>query len=456
MDFPRFESLAFNTVLTASFPAGQILVGDLVTPIMQHWFGTDSMLGNRTALTLIISVIFIIPLGSLPSVSMLQYSSFLTVISMIFMTIVIIVRSSQHVGDVVGTEESHHPVLWNWSWEALRALPIVWYNSGFIFQAIPVLSQNERQFTQKRTIGIMAVVTSIVAGLMLALGLPGYMTFYDRTNGNLLTNYAIDDPLIGVCRALVTVVVVCSYPLFNLPLRESVFYLLGQVKAFQERQSAASALALPATELSSVSSLGSLSSLSSSTDSDQSTKSSISGFASPTSQDELLHSEYETTSEDNVHLPHTDSMVDLDLDGPRIHEIPDDANGPITIPEAPPAPPQPDTQIEFQSQSLFAVYSRTVIQTIIAWALAFTLAYVIPDITIVISFVASTFSPIYYFCLPALVALSLPDKTNRTKMGAYMLFACCAIFLINGWGTYFLPKNVVSPALPSYNSTSTA
>lgn len=410
------------------------------------------MLGNRTALTLIISVIFIIPLGSLPSVSMLQYSSFLTVISMVFMAIVVIVRSSQHVGDVVGTEESHHPVLWNWSWEALRALPIVWYNSGFIFQAIPVLSQNERQFTNKRTMGIMAVVTSIVAGLMLALGLPGYMTFYDRTNGNLLTNYAIDDPLIGVCRALVTVVVVCSYPLFNLPLRESVFYLLGQIKAFQERQSAASALALPATELSTVSSL---SSLSSSTDSDSS-KSAMSGFASPTSHDELLHSEFETASEDNLHLPHSDSVVELDLDGPQIHEIPDDSAGPIKIPEASPVPRQADAQIEFQSQSLFAVYSRTVIQTIIAWALAFTLAYVIPDITIVISFVASTFSPVYYFCLPAFVALSLPDKTNRTKIGAYVLFACCALFLVDGWGTYFLPKNVVSPALPSYNSTSTA
>lgn len=426
---------------------------------MQHWFGTTSMLGNRTALTLLVSVIFIIPLGSLPSVSMLQYSSFLTVISLIFMTIAIIVRSGQHVGNVVGTEESHHPVLWNWSWEVLRAIPIVWYNSGFIFQAIPVLAGNERQFTQTRIMAIMGAVTFIVAGLMLSLGISGYMTFFDLTNGNVLTNYAIDDPLIGVCRTLVTVVVVCSYPLFNLPLRESVFYLLGQIKEFQARKSASSALAAAPVELSSVSSIGSMSSLSSSTDSDTSSRTG-SGFMSPTSQDELvMHGEYDLSSGDNSRLPHSDSMVELDLDASRIHEIPDDSTGHISIPEALPSTLKSESVVdskEFGNQSLFAVYSRTVIQTIIAWALAFTVAYVIPDITVVISFVASTFSPIYYFCLPAIVALSLPDKTTRTKVGAYMLFVLCALFLFGGWGTYFLPKNVVSPALPSSNSTATA
>lgn len=453
-----------------------------MTPIMQHWFGEHSMLGNRTALTILISILFIIPLGTMPSISMLRYSSFLTFLSMIFMTIAIVIRYNQQVGQISSVQENQGPVLWNWSWEALRAAPIVWYNSGFIFQAIPVLAQNDAQFTRNRIAAIMLVVTVIVSALMLTLGIPGYMTFFERTNGNVLTNYAMDDPLMGVCRALVTVVVVCSYPLFNLPLREALFYLFQQFQEWKQTRDALAASAKKVVDIPSHESDGSEIGENSSKDAlgmksttfnpnathyaSGDANESSSGYFSSFSNDSYLTQEHNLHSDtDGMSASNSEQMVRLDIDGSaeddaEIAQIPDDSLGPIVLPE--PSLRYQQTQVSDEekvnlpiSERPFAVYSRTFIQTFVTWIFAFTLAYVIPDITVVISFVASTFSPIYYFCLPAMVALSLPDKTSKTKMGAYLLFGCCALFLVAGWATYFLPKNVVSPALPSSPKTTT-
>jgi len=389
-----------------------ILVGDLVTPIMQYWFGPTSILAHRTPLIILVSVLFIVPLGSLPSVNMLQYSSFLTFASLVFMTISIIVRYSQKVGSQPPNPSESPVVLWNWSWGVLKAIPIIWYNSGFIFQAIPVLVQRPKQFTHTRNAFIMAAVTLIVALLMTTLGIPGYLTFFERSNGNILTNYAIDDPLIGICRALVTVVVVCSYPLFNMPLREALFYLFRQFKEYRANKSNPSQLTLAAPQILSPSS----------------------PFSSedPNSPDTISTSSEDTSTSTDA------EMIKLDFDAKV--QVP-----PVLFDEAPLEVSVVNSQQ--QANSAYAVWMRSFIQTFVCWILAFTLAYVIPDITVVIGFVASTFSPVYYFALPGLVALSLPEKKTATRVGGYFLLSLCALFIASGIGTYFLPKNIPTPPL---------
>lgn len=382
---------------------------------MQYWFGPTSILSHRTPLIVLVSLLFIIPLGSLPSVNMLQYSSFLTFASLVFMTISIIIRYSQKVGSQPPNPPESPVVLWNWSWGVLKAIPIIWYNSGFIFQAIPVLVQRPKQFTHTRNAFIMTAVTLIVALLMTTLGIPGYLTFFDRSNGNILTNYSIDDPLIGICRALVTVVVVCSYPLFNMPLREALFYLFRQFKEYQASRSKTT----PPTTLAAPQSHSS---------------------SSTFSIEERSPDTISTSSEDTSTSVDTE-MVKLDFDANGVQtQVP-----PVLLSET----PLETNVVNYQAASSpYAVWMRSFIQTFVCWVLAFTLAYVIPDITVVIGFVASTFSPVYYFALPGLVALSLPEKKTATRVGGYFLLALCALFIASGIGTYFLPKNIPTPALP--------
>jgi hypothetical protein len=305
------------------------------------------------------------------------------------------------------------------------------------------LAANPAQFTTKRLIGIMGAVTAIVAVLMVSLGLSGYLTFFNNTNGNVLTNYSIDDPLIGVCRALVTVIVVCSYPLFNMPLRESLFYLFGQFKQYRANKSLGTAHVMSAEPMEDLSKKGIISE-------DNSTSAWHSDDTAQThsaSSDELNQG-YETGDTIKLDL---DAIIGLQSGEDAIPENRDLETS------TPPSQPESSTKAanisgDFVKESPYAVWMRSAIQTAVAWALAFSLAYVIPDITIVIGFVGSTFSPIYYFALPALVALSLPEGKKSTRIGAYFLFACCAYFLIAGFAAYALPKNKVTPPLPSFQN----
>jgi len=411
------------------------------------------MMGNRTALTLFVSIFLIIPLGTLPSVSMLKYSSFLTVISMFFMTFVVILRCAQKVGIKSGTIADPTPQLWNWSWEAFKAAPVIWYNSGFIFQAIPVLAPYPKQFTRPRMIAVMATVTFIVSALMISLGIPGYLTFFKQSNGNILTNYAIDDTLVGICRALVTVVVVCSYPLFNMPLRDSLFYLLRHLHDWTTGKithTAEDDAAFAAAEADSPSSTTS------------STPTTTATAPSPSSSHESTQESYSTNSEE-----HGEEMVTLDFDGSTATKSPTPTSSPGS-----PISPQPnntmrttttnfqnnkttrgDTEEAERAHKTHIYWMKCFIQTFVCWLAAFAIAYVIPDITVIIGFVASTFSPLYYFALPACVALTLPERTTSTKIGGYFLLCVCAYFIISGLGTYLLPKNVMYHALPSHSHT---
>lgn len=378
------------------------------------------MLGNRTPLTLLVSLFFILPLGTLPSVSMLKYSSFLTVMSMVFMTFVVILRATQKVGVKSGTIPNATPDLWNWSWEAFRAAPVIWYNSGFIFQAIPVLAPSPKQFTRSRMLVVMAVVTFIVSALMISLGVSGYLTFFDHSNGNILTNYAIDDTLVGICRALVTVVVVCSYPLFNMPLRDSVFYLLRHLRDWNSGKithTAEDDAAFAAAEADS---------------------------SSHASTPPASHETCSTTSEENT----SEEMVRLDFNERTVEAISAETpSAPVSTSSS--TAPSTEHTVHEQVPSGYKLWMRCFIQTFVCWIAAFTIAYVIPDITVIIGFVASTFSPFYYFALPACVALSLPERTTRTKVGGVFLLCACVYFVISGLGTYLLPKNIMYPPLPT-------
>jgi amino acid permease len=308
----------------------------------------------------------------------------------------------------------------------------------------------------------MATVTFVVAGLMIALGVPGYLTFFNRSNGNILTNYAIDDPLIGVCRALVTVVVVCSYPLFNMPLRDSLFYLQAQFIQFQARRRGLTSSS-PALQASSSSSAPPHNSHSSPLYSDEMTIDTVS-----TSSDEATTStDVEMVRLDFDAISPSKAFSDLEIAHPShldLNAQPSLGTGSIAIQnvvvmDTPRSIPSSNGTIEetispTQEQNK-TNWMKSFVQTFVCWVLAFTLAYVIPDITVIIGFVASTFSPIYYFALPGIVALSLPEGRKATRIGGYFLLSLCAIFILSGLTTYFMPKNTVYPPLPSrHNATS--
>lgn len=73
-----------------------VTLGDILTPLGELYFGTQSMLAQRWVLMTISCVTIMLPLSLLKDISSLQFSSILGVLSIFFLVIAVCIRSIMH------------------------------------------------------------------------------------------------------------------------------------------------------------------------------------------------------------------------------------------------------------------------------------------------------------------------------------------------------------------------
>jgi len=201
-----------------------VIIADLLPPIVKLIFPSQEWLYDRRVVALIISIIGIIPLASLKNFNSLRFSSTLAIVSVAFTVFVVIFRSSQHLP--LSPEAKSEIKYFNFELELFDALPLISFAFGCHMQLIPIFGELKDNHLPYRGNWVI-VCTNLVCIVLYSLtGTFGYLNFPTSEEGNVLKNYADNDVLVNVARAVLCFVIVCHYPPSNYCCRAALEYLI--------------------------------------------------------------------------------------------------------------------------------------------------------------------------------------------------------------------------------------
>jgi sodium-coupled neutral amino acid transporter 11 len=203
--------VAYNVVIGDSF---YLLFSGF--PSNDHW-------SFRSWTILITHFILVLPICLIRDFTVFAKVSFMSLVSVAYLTIAVFVRSIMLFPDNPPT-----PHAWSFA------------HSGF-FQSIAILSfgyvchQNILQIycsirrIEKPRFTMATHVSILIALCFYALiGIPGYVAFTENTKGNILNNFSDNDKVIAVSRFALGLTMVFTYPLVTCVGREvsSIFFIL--------------------------------------------------------------------------------------------------------------------------------------------------------------------------------------------------------------------------------------
>ena len=86
------------------------------------------------------------------------------------------------------------------------------------------------------SLAVAATSSILLVLLYLPTGLAGYAAFGAVTQGDILTNFASDDPLADVARGCIAITALCAYPMQHFPARLILHNVLGSLLQKQKER----------------------------------------------------------------------------------------------------------------------------------------------------------------------------------------------------------------------------
>jgi len=188
-----------------------VIIGDSFTPILENYFPHvtySHYIANRIFATLFISVVFIFPLALQKKINSLRFSSTLSICCLSFIVFSVILRSAQQISHI----PDHHVVYFG-NGNLIQAIPLIIFAFRCHTALPPIykeMKDNQKPGKIKSVIFFSLLTCSI---LYYSNAIFGYLTFFEKTKGNILTNYPSNDILVNIARFLLTAVMVCHYPM---------------------------------------------------------------------------------------------------------------------------------------------------------------------------------------------------------------------------------------------------
>lgn len=217
--------VTFSVILTTfgACTGFLIIIADILPPLVKLVFSETEWVYSRIFVTIVVSVIGILPLSSFKQFNSLRFSSTLAIISVSFTVFVIIFRSSQILPLSPENRENIH--LFNLGLGIFSALPLIAFAFGCHMQIIPIFAELKDNHIPSRPNWVI-ISTNLVCLVLYSLtGCFGYLQFPLSEQGNVLKNYGDDDALVNVARAVLCLVIVCHYPPSNYCCRAALDYL---------------------------------------------------------------------------------------------------------------------------------------------------------------------------------------------------------------------------------------
>jgi amino acid permease len=217
-----FMDLCNCTFLFGGLVGYMVIIGDVLTPFM-GWLGP---LHHRSVVVGAIALFCIVPLCLLRKIKYLQYTSVVALGCIIYLVSVVVFRSIEKLWKE-GLKESEEDLRWiNLAPEIFKSLPIMSFAFTFHSNVFPVFNELKDGSEGKMGRAVLAaVIVSAIAYYFVAIF--GYLTFLDKTEGNIFTNYN-DDILVEIGKVFLGIVIIFSYPLLHFPARLSIDNMLQE------------------------------------------------------------------------------------------------------------------------------------------------------------------------------------------------------------------------------------
>jgi sodium-coupled neutral amino acid transporter 7/8 len=199
-----------------------VLQGDIL-PDLLHAFGPikEGFFSSRTFLLSALSL-FVIPLASVEKITALKASSLISMISVHFLAITVLIRCIE--GQIAHTDFSQ--IVWfKADLSIFLALSLVVSSFFCQFNVLPLnheLKSPSRSRKEKMLFRSIAFVLSVY----FLVGLSGYLTFPGKVQGNILLNYSLTDKLVFVARLSLSITLLCGIPLLVIPIRQILYGIL--------------------------------------------------------------------------------------------------------------------------------------------------------------------------------------------------------------------------------------
>lgn len=209
-----FVSIISLVFCTASLVAYIVIACDVI----QQWFVLKGIKVTYLARVGITFVYSILPISlSIPrSLKFLSYFSSLTIVIMIFYSIVVIIRAPK----IIPHQDFKHPnfTVGKFGFGLLSALSICFLNFTLPITTLPIIEKYNKDL-KKRSVAL--AFTCIACFTLLAIpGVLGYLMIFEVNSSELIFSYEKfqKDVLFNIVKGGCLVAVLCSYPVFIKPV----------------------------------------------------------------------------------------------------------------------------------------------------------------------------------------------------------------------------------------------
>ncbi|GAA5955811.1 hypothetical protein JCM21900_001721 [Sporobolomyces salmonicolor] len=215
-----------------------VILGDTIPRVLLSITGPDtsgfvSFLISRPVVTILLTVGISYPLSLYRDIEKLSHASALALISMVVIVVSVAIRGPGVEDTLKGDPTQRWTVLESGFFEAIGVISFAFvchHNSLLIYGSLrtPTLDR----FAQ---VTHVSTILSVVACLCMSTS--GFLVFTDRTQGNILNNFAEDDTLINVARACFGANMFATLPLEAFVCREvAETYFWPDEKEFNKRR----------------------------------------------------------------------------------------------------------------------------------------------------------------------------------------------------------------------------
>lgn len=205
------------------------LVGsaELIQLGMRTFLGSDSrsVLVDRQALLLTLTLVFVLPLSLFRSLESLRFSSLFSIVCIVFMTLVIVIKYFQFVHQGLAPTIAYqftHLALFDWKLaHLLESIPLVVFAFTCHPNVLPIYLVLKRR-SSRRMYKVMNRSVGLATTVYCLCSLVVVLTFGDATLSNFLKNdYHGDGAVVAGCLGF-SVALILTVPLFVHTLRDNL------------------------------------------------------------------------------------------------------------------------------------------------------------------------------------------------------------------------------------------
>ena len=209
-----------------------IIIGDMLTPIMEEAVGAGHVLSNRQVLIAFMGICLCMPLCMLKQLFMLRHASVLSVCSVLYMVLMII---GEELGHTQGPTKKVE--LFESNFGVFVSIPLMCFALQCQIPSPLIYTElNPKIKSVKRMDMVLIGAYSICCLFYIPAGIFGYYTFGSATISDVLTTsgdsgsaYSISDKYAMIARCCIAAVATCGVPLNHFPARTATISLFNKI-----------------------------------------------------------------------------------------------------------------------------------------------------------------------------------------------------------------------------------